>query len=94
MDKLNNFRQKIDVIDANIARLFRLRFKFVRHISNLKKSEHLHIADKKREYEVLNNIKKYSSKSDKKFMIDIYTKIINYSKKMQSDAYGRKKFNQ
>ena len=59
------------------------RFKIVKWVSHHKKINKLNAIDKKSELEVVNNIKKYSNKSNQKFIIKIFKDIINYSKKLQ-----------
>lgn len=83
MDKLDYYRKKIDVIDKSIAKLISLRFKLIKQIANYKKINKIKIFDKKREMQVLKNVKKYSNKKHKKFVINIFKNIINYSKKLQ-----------
>ena len=82
MNSLNHNRKKIDGIDKKIVRLLNARFEVAKQISNFKKSSKIGIADRKREFEVLSNIKKYS-KSHQKFLTVIFKKIIAYSKKLQ-----------
>ncbi len=83
MDKLDYYRKKIDVIDKSIAKLISLRFKLIKQISNYKKINKIDVIDKKRELQVLNNIKKYSDIKHKKVISKIYNTIIDYSKKLQ-----------
>jgi monofunctional chorismate mutase len=82
MNILNHYRKKIDNIDKKIVKLLKSRFEVARQVSNFKKNNKIRIADKKRELEVLSNIKKYSKKHQK-FLAGIYKKIISYSKKLQ-----------
>ncbi len=82
MDKLEPYRKKIDGIDEDIVKFLLLRFDAVNQISKIKKSDKNKIIDKKREVEVLRNIKK-NSKHHEKFISDIFKRIISYSKKIQ-----------
>ncbi|MDP3765058.1 MAG: chorismate mutase [Nanoarchaeota archaeon] len=84
MNKLRYYRTKIDSIDRNIVKLLLFRFKIVKQIAHYKKINKINAIDKKRELEVVNNIKKYSNKSNQKFIIKIFKKVINYSKRLQS----------
>ena len=84
MDKLKHYREKIDLIDRSIVKLLLLRFKLIKQIGSYKKANNIKITDKKRESNILNNIKKYSDKQNEKFIAHIFKKIINYSKRMQS----------
>jgi len=51
-------------------------------IEILKKNK-IKITDKKREMQVIKNIKKHSSKSNQKFVMSIFKNIVDYSKKIQ-----------
>ena len=81
MKKLEYYRKKIDIIDRDIVKFLLLRLKLVKQMASYKKSNKINITDKKRELQVIKNIKKYSKSN--KFIIDIFKKIIYYSKKIQ-----------
>ena len=83
MDKLGYYRKRIDLIDKKIVRLLVIRLKLIKKIAGYKKRNKIKITDKKREMQVIKNIKKHSSKSDQKFVIGIFKNIIDYSKKIQ-----------
>ena len=83
MNKLKDYRKKIDFIDKKIAKLLSLRFNLAKQIASYKKKNKIKITDKKRELRVINNIKKYSNKKYQKFIIGIFKSIINHSKKIQ-----------
>ena len=80
---MDNYRKKIDAIDKNIVKLLLKRFDLIKQIGDYKRRNKIKLIDKKRELEVINNIKKYSNKENKKFIISIFKNIINYSKKIQ-----------
>jgi maltose O-acetyltransferase len=82
MGNLGSYRKKIDNIDRKIVKLLESRFEAVQKISGFKKTNHIGIEDKKRELEVLVNIKKHSE-SHRKFLAGIFREIIRYSKKLQ-----------
>ena len=82
MNKLKSYRKGIDLIDKNIIKLLSQRFKLAKQIGDYKKKNGLKIVDKERELQVINNIKKYSNEH-KKFIINIFKNIINYSKRIQ-----------
>ena len=82
MGSLKDHRKKIDRIDRKIAKLLLLRFGAVKRISSIKKLGNRKITDKKRESEVLSNVKK-NSKQHQRFILDVFKKIIMYSKKIQ-----------
>ena len=83
MNKLNYYRKKIDAIDRNIVKLMLSRFKIAKLIAFYKKNHKLRIPDKKRELQVIDNIKSYSDKKNQKFITIIFKNIIKYSKKLQ-----------
>ena len=83
MDKLKNLRKRIGVIDRQIAGLLSSRFNLVEKIKHYKKINKIRISDKKRELEVLHNVRKYSKDRYKKYINQIFKTIINLSKKIQ-----------
>ena len=83
MSKLNNYIKQIDAVDRNIVKLLLLRFKTARQIAIYKKANKIKIPDKKRELQVIDNIKSYSDKKHQKFITIIFKNIIKYSKKLQ-----------
>ena len=82
MSKLDFYRRKIDEIDKSIIRLFLLRFRIVKKIAHYKKINKIMIGDKKREFEILIDVKS-RSRNHKKFLTGIFKKIISYSRKLQ-----------
>ena len=84
MEKLNFYRRQVDRIDKEIVQLLLLRFRIAKSISQFKKKSKIKIADNKREVQVLNNIGKFSG-MHKGFVLSIYRKIIEYSKKLQNE---------
>ena len=83
MNGLKYYRGKIDDIDKKIVKLLTSRLNLVRGISKFKKANKIKVVDKKRESQVIGNIKKLSNKKHQKFVIDVYKKIINYSERLQ-----------
>ena len=83
MDYLKGYRKRIDAIDKKIAKLLSLRFNLVKQLGNYKRINKIKVADKKRELQVIKNIKKYSNKKYQKLIIGIFKNIINCSKKFQ-----------
>ena len=84
MNKLKYYRKRIDVIDSNIVKLLSSRFRIAKQIASYKKKNNIKVLDKKRELQVIKNIKKHSDKRNQKFIVDIFKTIINHSKKIQS----------
>ncbi|MBI2654635.1 chorismate mutase [Candidatus Woesearchaeota archaeon] len=83
MDKLKRYRKSIDYTDKKIVKLLLLRFDLAKKVSKEKKLNRVKIIDKKRESEIMKNIKKYSNKKHQQFVKDIFKNIINYSRKLQ-----------
>ena len=83
MERIEYLRKKIDLIDKNIVRLLSLRFELTKQIGNCKKKNKIKIIDRKRELQIIKNIKKYSTKTSQKFLQKIFGKIIDYSRKIQ-----------
>ena len=82
MAKLGYYRKKIDLIDKGIVKLLLKRFELAKQIGGYKKKSGIEVIDKKREMQVISNIKKNSNKH-KKFITYIFKNVINYSKKLQ-----------
>jgi len=82
MNNIKDCRKKIDLIDKKIAKLLVMRLTLIKKIGAYKKKNGIKITDKKRELQVINNIKKYSI-YHQKFMANIFKNVINYSKKIQ-----------
>ena len=72
------------MIDRNTVKLLLFRFKIVKQISRYKKINKIKIIDKKRELQVISNIKIHQ-----KFVTNIFKNIINYSKKVQNNGKER-----
>jgi len=83
MDKLKYYRKDVDLIDKKIIKFLLSRFQLIKQISDYKRRNKIKIADKIRELQVIGNVKKYSDKKHRKFIINIFKDIINYSKKIQ-----------
>jgi len=81
MKDIEALRKKIDQIDRSVARLLMLRIETVRKIGKIKKTNNAPALDRKREAQVINNVKK--SSQNNKFIADIYRRIIEYSRKIQ-----------
>ena len=82
MGSLKYYRSKIDNIDKKISKLLLLRFNLAKKISKYKKSNKIKIIDRKRELQVIKNIKKHSKRHEK-FMKNIFKSIISYSRRLQ-----------
>mgnify|MGYP001588527016 CR=1 FL=1 len=82
MGRLEDLRNAVDAIDKKLIQLLLLRFRVVKQIALYKKANRMEQRDKKREYQVLKNAETFSGKH-KYFIIDIFKKILDYSRKIQ-----------
>lgn len=91
-DKLKTYRKKIDILDSIIAKTILRRNAVIKEIGKFKSSNGIKIKDNKREKEILKNVKKYAkTNEDKKFLIEIYNKLLIHSKKEQERCSKRSK---
>lgn len=83
---INLLRNKIDRIDTKILRLLKKRLKLAKQVGKLKDAQGFEIEDRKREEEVYKSLKKNAQKFniDPAFVVKIYERIIDQSKKAQS----------
>lgn len=58
---LNKFRKQIDCIDVELIDLLAKRLKVVEKLAKYKNANKCHLVDKKREKEVMDNVKKKAS---------------------------------
>jgi chorismate mutase len=80
-DQLFDLRRKIDSIDRKILRLLEDRLKIAKEIMNVKIKRGLKITDKKREKEIIENLKKTTKNGIlKKYILQIYKIIFKMSK--------------
>ncbi len=82
MNKLNELRNKIDVIDSEIIALLNDRLALVLQIKKAKKNLNIPVEDLNRELEVLQNLQ--SGNLEQKFIKDLYDVIFAYSKEIQN----------
>lgn len=82
MKKLEELRNKIDVIDSEIIALLNDRLALVLQIKKAKKNLNIPVEDLNRELEVLQNLQ--SGNLEQKFIKDLYDVIFAYSKEIQN----------
>lgn len=80
--KLEELRNKIDVIDSEIIALLNDRLALVLQIKKAKKNLNIPVEDLNRELEVLQNLQ--SGNLEQKFIKDLYDVIFAYSKEIQN----------
>lgn len=82
MDKLNQYRDKIDKIDAKILELLVDRFEVVKQVGEYKKQNNLPVLDREREQQLVSK-KIIASKLEAGFIRSLYKLIFNYSYKFE-----------
>ena len=80
--KLEELRNKMDVIDSEIIALLNDRLALVLQIKKAKKNLNIPVEDLNRELEVLQNLQ--SGNLEQKFIKDLYDVIFAYSKEIQN----------
>lgn len=80
---LASLRRSIDQIDYKVAELLNTRLLICQKAGRLKQQNGLFIYDRRRESEVLNNIKKSSCNTTEKSLLSIYDKIFEESRSIQ-----------
>ena len=83
-NELLDLRRKIDSIDKNILCLLEKRIQIAKEIKKIKIKRGLCITDRKREREILENLKRQTKdKNLKKYLPKIYRIIFKISKEAQ-----------
>ena len=84
MERLNNLRDKVDVIDKQMAKLFAERIELVKEIAQVKKELELPIYDQARETFILIRNGAYIEDRNTRVMyFEMLTKMFELTKKMQ-----------
>lgn len=83
---INNKRKIINSIDDEILILLTKRYKAVSEIGKFKSEKGIKIIDKNREKEIIDKIsKKFFNTDEYDFLISVYEKIFEASKKIQKN---------
>ncbi|MCA9385960.1 chorismate mutase [Candidatus Dojkabacteria bacterium] len=88
-NKLEKYRQKIDVIDATIVKLLAKRMLTVKRIGKYKKRHGIDIVQEDRWEQVLKRIKRLGERTevlDEEFIEAIWNEIHEFSKRSQSSS--------
>lgn len=86
MNKLQDCRVKIDLIDEELIKLFEKRMDLIKEVILFKKENNISILDSNREAQMLeNNLNKISNIDYKKYYEQILKAYLDVSKKMQKD---------
>lgn len=84
MDTLEKYRNQMNRIDQEMARLFLQRMKLSIQIGNYKREKRLPIFQKERENIVLEKVKQIASTAEeKKYMEDFFLYLMKLSKEVQ-----------
>ena len=86
MERLNSLRDKVDVIDKQMAKLFAERIELVKEIAQVKKELELPIYDQARETFILIRNGAYIEDRNTRVMyFEMLTKMFELTKKMQEE---------
>jgi len=88
-NELDNLRVKINSIDNELIKLLNDRMNISIEIGKYKKSKNMKVFDKEREESLLNklieiNNETNNKKIDEEFIKDLWDKIMNFSKNLQT----------
>ena len=88
-NELDNLRVKINSIDNELIKLLNERMNISIEIGKYKKSKNMKVFDKEREESLVNklieiNNKTIDKKIDEEFIKDLWDKIMNFSKNLQT----------
>lgn len=86
MNELEELRQEIDEIDAEIIRLYEKRMNVVKSVLNYKIKNNIPVLDKNREGSMLEkNLNKIKEEEYKKYYENVLNGYLKASKEMQND---------
>ncbi len=86
MERLNNLRDKVDVIDKQMAKLFAERIELVKEIAQVKKELELPIYDQGREtFIIIRNGAYIEDKNIRMMYFEMMKKQFELTKKMQEE---------
>lgn len=86
MERLNNLRDKVDVIDKQMAKLFAERIELVKEIAQVKKELELPIYDQGREtFIIIRNGAYIEDRNTRMMYFEMLTKMFELTKKMQEE---------
>lgn len=83
MEDLKNYREKLDLIDEEMKKLFLERMEIVKEIGAFKKENNIKVEDKNREIEMLKRLSNNISDELKPYYESFLKDIINISKDYQ-----------
>ncbi|MGB0202741.1 MAG: chorismate mutase [Acholeplasmataceae bacterium] len=81
---IDQLRNKIDAIDAEMIQLFESRMKIVKDIGELKKRNQLNVLDQNREAQVISKVvSRLQNKTLEPYVIQLFETLMNVSKDYQ-----------
>ncbi|MFU8785817.1 MAG: chorismate mutase [Candidatus Izemoplasmataceae bacterium] len=80
MEKIDQLRKEIDLIDESLMNLLEKRFNYVLKIGELKKQSSVHVLDQNREQIILNKINSFSHNEA---IYHVYLSLLDVSKRLQ-----------
>ena len=81
---MEEYRNRIDVIDEDILKLFEERMDLVKKIAIFKHENNLQVLDNKREEMIIKkNLNRLSNKDLEEYYYELYLKFLEVSKKYQ-----------
>ncbi|MFV0255491.1 MAG: aminotransferase class I/II-fold pyridoxal phosphate-dependent enzyme [Erysipelotrichaceae bacterium] len=92
MNKLDDYRKKIDVVDKKIMSLLEERLTIVDDVLNYKKNNDIAIYDNNREDRILANVIENSELSNQEDLLDMYRYLMETSKRRQARALNPTNF--
>ena len=88
MSLIEKARVKINVIDAEMVRLFEERMAAVLDVLKYKKEHNLAVFDSKREEEIIKkNVSLLQNQELKEYYLEFFKAVLSSSKKYQEDNY-------
>ena len=92
MERLNSLRDKVDVIDKQMAKLFAERIELVKEIAQVKKELELPIYDQARETFILIRNGAYIEDRNTRVMyFEMLTKMFELTRKVNNKVHSNKK---
>ena len=84
MDRLEELRKEIDVIDKSLAELFEIRMRIAKEIGEYKAKNNIPICDSCREAQVIENNSKYiQDETIRKYYVEFIKNVMALSKDYQ-----------
>ena len=89
--KLEEYREKIDIVDAKLIALFAERMELSRAIAEYKKENGLPVLDASREEEKLNSVAAQSPEELREYTRRLYMLLFELSRDYQRELMGKER---